>query len=75
MSDDVEVIVHDRMQQGYCYMRVAPMGQRFNPDFRPDLTIYLDVTPEVGLKRARARGELDRIEQATGSANLYHFPA
>ncbi|RJT26838.1 dTMP kinase [Buttiauxella izardii] len=32
-------------------------------DFYPDLTIYLDVTPEVGLKRARARGELDRIEQ------------
>ncbi len=32
-------------------------------DFRPDLTLYLDVTPEVGLKRARARGELDRIEQ------------
>ncbi|EPK7360757.1 dTMP kinase [Kluyvera ascorbata] len=32
-------------------------------DFRPNLTIYLDVTPEVGLKRARARGELDRIEQ------------
>ena len=24
-------------------------------DFRPDLTLYLDVTPEVGLKRARAR--------------------
>ncbi len=34
-------------------------------DFRPDLTLYLDVTPEVGLKRARARGELDRIEQET----------
>lgn len=32
-------------------------------DFLPDLTLYLDVTPEVGLKRARARGELDRIEQ------------
>lgn len=32
-------------------------------DFCPDLTLYLDVTPEVGLKRARARGELDRIEQ------------
>ncbi len=32
-------------------------------NFYPDLTIYLDVTPEVGLTRARARGELDRIEQ------------
>lgn len=32
-------------------------------NFRPDLTLYLDVTPEIGLARARARGALDRIEQ------------
>lgn len=32
-------------------------------DFEPDLTIYLAVSPEVGLKRAKGRGELDRIEQ------------
>lgn len=32
-------------------------------DFRPDLTLYLDLPPLVGLHRARARGELDRIEQ------------
>ncbi|MBE5252991.1 dTMP kinase [Mixta mediterraneensis] len=32
-------------------------------DFRPDLTLYLDVTPQIGLQRARSRGELDRIEQ------------
>lgn len=32
-------------------------------DFRPDLTLYLDLPPSVGLQRARARGELDRIEQ------------
>ena len=32
--------------------------------FKPDLTLYLDVEPAVGLERARGRGELDRIEQA-----------
>lgn len=32
-------------------------------DFEPDLTIYLDIDPAVGLTRARGRGELDRIEQ------------
>lgn len=31
-------------------------------DFRPDLTFYLDLPPAIGLQRARARGELDRIE-------------
>lgn len=31
-------------------------------DFSPDLTLYLDIDPELGLARARARGELDRIE-------------
>ena len=32
-------------------------------DFEPDLTLYLDINPAVGLARARGRGELDRIEQ------------
>ncbi|MBY6016550.1 dTMP kinase [Ferrimonas balearica] len=32
-------------------------------DFAPDLTLYLDIDPAIGLARARARGELDRIEQ------------
>ncbi|MCA6969549.1 dTMP kinase [Pectobacterium carotovorum] len=32
-------------------------------DFRPDLTLYLDLPPAIGLQRARQRGELDRIEQ------------
>lgn len=32
--------------------------------FKPNLTIYLDVDPVVGLERARGRGELDRIEQS-----------
>lgn len=39
-------------------------------DFRPNLTLYLDVEPEIGLQRARARGELDRIEQE--SLDFFH---
>ncbi len=31
-------------------------------DFKPDLTLYLDIDPKLGLERARGRGELDRIE-------------
>jgi len=30
--------------------------------FKPDLTLYLDIEPKIGLSRAKARGELDRIE-------------
>lgn len=30
--------------------------------FKPDLTLYLDIEPELGLSRAQERGALDRIE-------------
>ena len=32
-------------------------------DMQPDLLIYLDISPEIGLQRAQIRGTLDRIEQ------------
>lgn len=32
-------------------------------DFQPDLTIWFDCDAEIGLARASARGQLDRIEQ------------
>lgn len=32
-------------------------------DFKADFTLYLDIAPELGLSRARGRGELDRIER------------
>lgn len=41
----------------------AIAARRGAGDFRPDLTLYLDLPPALGLQRARQRGELDRIEQ------------
>ncbi|MEZ9628521.1 dTMP kinase [Vibrio breoganii] len=32
-------------------------------DFKPDLTLYMDIEPRLGLERARDRGDLDRIEK------------
>lgn len=40
-----------------------PIRQLVLGELRPDLTLYLDIDPVIGLQRARARGELDRIEQ------------
>jgi len=33
-----QVVVHDRMQQGYVYYRTKPVGRHFAPDFHPQLT-------------------------------------
>jgi hypothetical protein len=32
------IVVSDRMQKRYAYTRPAPMGKRFSPEFKPDLT-------------------------------------
>lgn len=42
---------------------VDTIGRTILGDFKPDLTLYLDLDPRIGLTRARGRGELDRIEQ------------
>ena len=39
------------------------LSQYVLADTRPDLTVYLDIEPALGLARARGRGELDRIER------------
>ncbi|KTD55763.1 thymidylate kinase [Legionella santicrucis] len=37
---------------------------------KPDLTVYLDISPEEGMQRVKSRGELDRIEQQ--SIEFFH---
>jgi hypothetical protein len=34
----IKVVVDDRMQHGYVYYRVGPVGRQFAPDFQPQLT-------------------------------------
>ena len=33
-----KVVVHDDIQEGYQYALIAPMGKRFDPEFKPELT-------------------------------------
>lgn len=60
---------HDMSSQAYqgagrgLAKLIPTLSQAILGDFKPDLTFYLDVTPETGLARARGRGQLDRIEQ------------
>ena len=49
---------------------LATLKQTVLGDFEPDLTVYLDIDPAVGLARARGRGELDRIERQ--SLDFFH---
>ncbi|HYZ47838.1 MAG TPA: hypothetical protein VE567_02980 [Sphingomonas sp.] len=38
MTAPVEIVVNDKMQQGYRYWLTAPEGRDFHPGFRPELT-------------------------------------
>ncbi|MEH8018559.1 dTMP kinase [Rheinheimera muenzenbergensis] len=42
---------------------INPLRAMVLGNLQPDLTLYLDIDPALGLQRARMRGELDRIEQ------------
>lgn len=44
---------------------IASLESMVQGELRPDLTVILDLNPEIGLERVRRRGELDRIEQET----------
>lgn len=42
---------------------ILPIRNAVLQGFEPDLTLLMDLDPRIGLKRAAARGELDRIEK------------
>lgn len=44
---------------------IAQLEHLVQGELRPDLTLILDIDVELGLNRARARGELDRFESET----------
>lgn len=49
--------------RGIPEQRLAALENWVQGDLRPDVTILLDVSAEIGLKRASGRGALDRIEK------------
>lgn len=49
--------------RGIPMQRIAELENWVQGELRPDLTILLDVSIEIGMKRASERSEPDRIEQ------------
>ncbi|WP_020408409.1 dTMP kinase [Hahella ganghwensis] len=49
--------------RGLSWELIANLEKIVQRNFRPDLTLLLCVNPEVGIARAKKRGELDRFEQ------------
>lgn len=48
--------------RGLSKFTIEQLEQLVQGDLRPDLTLILDIDVELGLNRARQRGELDRFE-------------
>jgi dTMP kinase len=51
--------------RGLSKSTIEQLEQLVQGDLRPDLTLILDIDVQLGLDRARQRGELDRFESET----------
>ena len=49
--------------RGLSVETIDQLQSRVQGELRPDLTLILDLDPEIGLERASNRGELDRFER------------
>ena len=61
---DLSTVAYQGGGRGIPFSTLDMMRQVALGDFRPDLTLLLDVDPVVGMQRARSRGSLDRFEQS-----------
>ena len=70
LENGVVVICDRYLDSSYVYQGIArgvgieevKMANHFALKYMPDLTIFLDVRPEVGLKRIENRGKMDRLD-------------
>ena len=49
--------------RGMSYGLIEKLEELVQGERRPDTVVLMDMPPEIGLARARARGDLDRFEQ------------
>ena len=61
---DLSTVAYQGGGRGMDLSEIKAISKVVLGDFRPNLTILLDIDPIKGMQRAKARGELDRFEQS-----------
>ena len=60
---ELSTIAYQGGGRGLSHSMIKHLSEFCLNGFKPDLTLYLDLQPEQGIKRAQLRGQFDRIEQ------------
>lgn len=61
---DLSTVAYQGGGRGMELSEIKAISKVVLGDFKPNLTILLDIDPIKGMQRAKARGELDRFEQS-----------
>lgn len=61
---DLSTVAYQGGGRGMDLSEIKAISKVVLGDFKPNLTILLDIDPIKGMQRAKARGELDRFEQS-----------
>ena len=61
---DLSTVAYQGGGRGMDLSEIKAISKVVLGDFKPNLTILLDIDPIKGMQRANARGELDRFEQS-----------